>query len=635
MKTYTLKEKLRYQFDNTMSKGPIALIGWLGIVSVVMIFIISLIVVITGIAPEQEDGAAIGLIQMMWMGLMRTLDAGTMGGDEGNWSFLFAMLAITMGGIFIVSTLIGVLTSGIESKIEELRKGRSFVIEKNHTVILGWSEQIFSIIPELVEANTNQKRPSIVILSEKDKVEMEDEIRSKITDTKNTRIVCRSGSPIDMADIQIVTPQEAKSIIILGPEASDPDSHVIKTILAITNGSERKNEPYHIVAEIRDNKNMAVAKMVAKNEAKLVLVSELISRIMVQTCRQSGLSIVYTELLDFGGDEIYFKEEASLVGKTFGESLLCYEDSSLIGLRFADGRIQVNPPMDTKIQTGDKIIAISEDDDTIQLSKNTNWNINTTLIRQTSAQPKKPESTLILGWNASGINVIKELDHYVAKGSRVFIVASDDDSSKEITGQQSQFKNQSVEFQFADTTNRDVLESLNVSQYDHIITLSYSEKMDVQEADAKTLITLLHLRDMAEKSGKRIPVVSEMLDVRNRDLAKVTRADDFIVSDKLIALLLSQISENDELYDVFMDLFDPEGSEIYLKSVTEYVATGQPINFYTVLESAKQRGEVAIGYKIKALADDESQSFGVKVNPKKSAVITFTDADKIIVIAED
>src|SRR4029077_13342882 len=127
------------------------------------------------------------------------LDSGTMGGATGSWPFLFSMLAVTLGGIFVVSMLIGVLTNGIEARMEELRKGRSFIVETNHTVILGWSPQVFSIISELIIANENQRRPCIAILAENDKVEMEDEIESRIPDTKNTRVVCRTGSPIDLS----------------------------------------------------------------------------------------------------------------------------------------------------------------------------------------------------------------------------------------------------------------------------------------------------------------------------------------------------------------------------------------------------------------------------------------------------
>ena len=82
--------------------------------------------------------------------------------------------------------------------------------------------------------------------------------------------------------------------------------------------------------------------MAGRHEAELVLVGGLISRLIVQTSQQSGLSAVYTELLDFSGDEIYFHEEPALTGRTFGEALLMYEDSALIGVRTADGRVRLN-----------------------------------------------------------------------------------------------------------------------------------------------------------------------------------------------------------------------------------------------------------------------------------------------------
>jgi hypothetical protein len=57
------------------------------------------------------------------------------------------------------------------------------------------------------------------------------------------------------------------------------------------------------------------------------------------------------------------------------------------------------------------------------------------------------------------------------------------------------------------------------------------------------------------------------MDIRNRNLAEIARADDFIVSNQVINLLLTQISENKQLRAVFSDLLAPEGSEIYLKCI--------------------------------------------------------------------
>ena len=132
----SLNDRFRYAFDNTMSKGTIALIGWLAALSALVVVIIASFVTIVGIAPEGGD--QLSLPEAIWLSLMRTLDAGTMGGDAG-WGFRLSMLLVTFGGIFVISTLIGVLTSGIEGRLEELRKGRSRVIESGHTVILGWS----------------------------------------------------------------------------------------------------------------------------------------------------------------------------------------------------------------------------------------------------------------------------------------------------------------------------------------------------------------------------------------------------------------------------------------------------------------------------------------------------------------
>ena len=143
------------------------------------------------------------------------------------------MFVVTIAGIFLVSILIGTITSGLDARLHELRKGRSRVIEREHTLILGWSSKIHSIIGELVVANTNQKRPCIVILANRDKVEMEDDIKAKFPDTKNTRVICRSGDPLDLDDLAVVDPHGARSIIVLAPEDENPDIHVIKSVLAI------------------------------------------------------------------------------------------------------------------------------------------------------------------------------------------------------------------------------------------------------------------------------------------------------------------------------------------------------------------------------------------------------------------
>ena len=627
MRKITLGDRLRYRFDNTISRGTVALIGWLFVLLAALVFASSLVVYATGVAPE-AGGRRLGFLETLWLSLMRTIDPGGVGGDQGSWPFLLSMLAVTAGGILVFSTLIGVIFAGIDSKLDELRKGRSFVVEKGHTVVYGWSSEIFSVISELVVANESRPSACIAVLADKDKVEMEDEIRDRVGKKKNTRVVCRTGDPIDIDDLERVNPHEARSIIVLPPEGEDADSQVIKTILALTNNPNRRKEPYHIVSRMREPENLGVAQMVGGAEVELVPVDDLIACITAQTCRQSGLSVVYTDLLDFGGDEIYFRHEPRLVEIAFGEALTAYESCSVIGLRTGDGRIELNPPIETEITAEDALILIAEDDSAIALSENADPKVEAGAIRRPRPHREKPERTLILGWNERAPMMIAHLDRYVSPGSEVTVVTPE---GAGLPTTFDELEHQAVNVRTGNTSDRRTLDTLEVPAYDHVIVLSYSDGSD--DADSRTLVSLLHLREIAEHSGRSFSIVSEMLDDRNRELAEIARADDFIVSDHLVSLMMCQVSENKEYAAVFEELIDPKGSELYLKPAEEYVKPGVPLSFYTIVEAARRRGEVAVGYRVKAEAGDSRKSYGVRLNPAKSQRIEFAEGDKVIVLA--
>ncbi|GAP15854.1 hypothetical protein LARV_03647 [Longilinea arvoryzae] len=626
------QDRLRYRFDNYMARGTGALICGLGLASLGLIVVAATVVSLVGISPE--DGARIGFSEAAWLSLMRTLDAGTMGGDTG-WRFRIAMFIVTLGGIFIISTLIGVLTSAIEGRMSELRKGRSRVIERNHTIILGWSSQVYTLLSELAIANENQRDACVVVMADRDKVEMEDDIRAALPRNSKLRIVCRSGNPIDPNDLSLVSLETARSILVVAGESGQPDSETIKTLLAITNSPTRRAEPYHIVAEIREARNLEPVSMIGGSEVEPVLAGDLIARIIAQTCLQSGLSVVYTELLNFEGDEIYFKEEPSLIGKTFHDALFAYPKSAVMGLASSNGSVKLNPPMDTPISAGDQVIAVSADDDTVVPGRDGQPAVQASRIANRASLPLKPINTLVLGWNCRALRIIGELDHYVAPGSEIMLLADRKWDETEKTEFGGGLQNERLHFRSADTTDRRALDDVHPENFDHVIVLAYSDSLDGQAADARTIMTLLHLRDIANHSGRNIPIVSEMLDLRNRNLAEVTQADDFIVSDHLVSLLMAQISETKALNQVFADLFDADGSEIYLKPAGEYVEPGQAVNFYTLLEAAARRGEVALGYRLKKFAHDSKQSYGVVINPLKSEEVTFSEEDRIVVLAEN
>src|SRR5512143_2286741 len=128
MKKVRWLDRLRYAFDNTLSNGPLALIGWLALASALLVILISLIV-------RLLEGPGMRFLVVFWNVLFQALTPNPVAADAGPLPFLVAMLLVTLGSLFMVSILIGVLTATIEGRMNALRKGRSHVLENGHTVI--------------------------------------------------------------------------------------------------------------------------------------------------------------------------------------------------------------------------------------------------------------------------------------------------------------------------------------------------------------------------------------------------------------------------------------------------------------------------------------------------------------------
>ncbi len=467
----------------------------------------------------------------------------------------------------------------------------------------------------------------MVILAEEDKLTMEDLLRHRLGSTRNTRVVCRTGNPLDVSDLELVNLNAARSIIVLAPETEAPedaDAAVLKTLLAINRGPAFRNTKHHVVASVRDSSVRAVTQL-ADPDAVVIDADDISARLVVQAARQSGLSAVYHDLLDFGGDELYVVREPALTGKTFGASLLAFRQSCPIGLVRADGSTTLNPPMDTVVGASDKFVILAGDDSAINVSDQV-LPVDEASIMNSVRGPAAPEHTLVLGWNGRAARIIDQLDEYVTDGSGVVIVTERDDADGAISKLTYGLRHLAATVKHGDIRERSLLESLDVATYDNVIVLC-DDHMDPLAADARVLVTLLHLRDILAKRGEVGAIVSEMRDDRDRALAQLTRDDDFVISEQLVSLLMAQISENRHLDSVFADLFDPDGSEIYIRQASYYVRPDPTLTFATLVAAAQRRGEVAIGYRIA----DSGEGHGMVLNPDKSQPMP--PIDRVIVLA--
>ena len=620
MKKPSLKQKLSYWFDNLMSKGALSLILVLAGITVAVVLVAGLVVSISD--PEANGN----VFQAAWTSLMHAIDAGTIAGDDtSNILFIVMMSIVTICGLFITSMLIGVISTGLESKMESLQKGHSLVLEKNHVIILGFNENAINIIRELIIANENQKKGVVVVLDNQDKTEMEDLISQRIPDTKNTRIICRSGSIDNIADIEICSPQSCRSIIV----NAQNDFMSIKAVLAsATILEDSDNKSAYITALIHSEENAEAARIAGNGKAEVFYYQSSIARIMAHTSRQPGMSTVFTNLLSYNGDEIYVEYFPSLTGKSFGELNLLFPKSTVIGIIRNEKPI-LNPPSTTKILDSDKIILIAEDDG-ISIPSSTPATINESAFADGKADEPVAQKTIIFGCNELTKQIITELDCYVPAGSEIIVATTEEDYNEEFVPSQDELNKLKLTKQICNIFDRDELEKIVSVNPNNILILT-NEEDDDETADSKTLLLLLQLRDITRKNNLHFTITSEMRSVENQELAEVTKVTDFVISSNITALMMTQISQTREQFEILDDLLSDTGSELYMKIAHRYVQCDKPVDFYTVCASANRYGEIAIGYK-KILFDGE---FEIVINPPKDKQIIFTKDDCLILVAEE
>lgn len=63
---------------------------------------------------------------------------------------------VTILGILYFSIVLGLVVEAVQAKMNALREGRSLVVEKEHTVMLGWTEKSLLFIKEIINANESE-----------------------------------------------------------------------------------------------------------------------------------------------------------------------------------------------------------------------------------------------------------------------------------------------------------------------------------------------------------------------------------------------------------------------------------------------------------------------------------------------
>ncbi|MGW0119895.1 CASTOR/POLLUX-related putative ion channel [Streptomyces sp. NPDC003327] len=597
-----VRARARYWVDRTVVRGVTALVAWLALACLGLVAPVSALLVWTDSkAPDTLQGKA----ATVWRTVGQTL---RLGGEVGPPLRVALTVFLALVSLLYVSFLVGIVTTALTDRLAELERGQTTVVERGHTLVLGWSEQTPTVVAELLAAHAQRGRGAVVVLADRDKAEMERETRDVLPSRARARPLFRRGRPADPAALARVSPAAARAVVVVPPDAPDADARVVRTLLALR-AAVGEGCPVPVVAAVRDGVHLPDARLAGGPGATVLDVDDLAARLLVQCVLEPGLAPVLEDLLDFAGAELHTLRPPGLPGRRYGELSAACPDACAVGIVRADGTPHLNPPPQTVLTPGDGLLVLAEDHRATVLPA-----APRTPAAALPARPPAPSAArrvLVLGWNRRG----ERLTEGLAAAGVTAVRADADHRPTEA---------EPYDRRPAEAEPYDQVPPV-AETYDQVLVLAGPDGDGPCDADHRTLVALLRLRARERESGRAVPTVAELTDARNRPLAPAGPRTDLVVTGRLTALLMAQVAQNPHLTAAFEALFAPTGDGVRLRPATDFVAPGTEAPFAALVTAAARHGVAAIGYRPRT-------SRTPRLNPPKTETRRWTTGDVLIVV---
>ena len=605
---FSLRKKFQYWFDNRMNKGSLGFIRVLIIASILLAVLVAGIIILFHFNEEGE------VASIFWDSISTVINAWMPSYEEGSIGYLVLMSIVAIAGLLFTSVFIGIITSAIEEKIERLKKGNSFVLEKGHIVVLGFYPGEYTLINQLILAAAG-KPACVVIAEDMDREEMEEDIRENLEIPKNFRIVCRTADITDPVALEKCSVETCKTVIISPTE----DMRTIKAVLAVSTLLEEKGVPEISVNAIISKEEYRFPPSIAEaNHITTLQTNSILAKMIAHSCTQTGLSQTFKEIFDFEGSEFYLVAFPGMEGLSFEEIMNQTNHATPTGI-YHDGKVMMNPNPKIKIGANDKILVFSEEMDSAILEENKvekkTKKINKLLEKEEAT------NTIIIGHNETLPIILQELPENVQK---VYL------AGRQTTKQEKQEleeivtkRNMKLEYYEKNIHSEKGLFEL-AKLAEHIVVLSDHDQ-DAEESDMEGISLLLNLRDIRKRFQLDFNITVEMQKEHNQKLVGRGDHTDFLVSSSMSSLILAQLAESPEIIDVFREILSNKGNEIYLKNAGLISLLGE----YTTRELRSillHQGYIFLGY----IDSNKKNHFDLSLDEN----ISLSKEDSLIVLGE-
>lgn len=607
MKKYTLKQRFQYWVDNNVSKGMSRVLAWLVIIIVLIGVIIAYITYLIQFGEST-------FLEILWDSYASLVNGWVQffGDAEGDKTYLVAMGVAGVIGLLFASALISIISTAFEDKINSLRKGNSLVLENNHIVILGYKLNEYKLIEEIIEAYPLEKLV-IVVADDKDKTEMEDNIKQGIDIPSNVKVICRSidiKNPDELSCCAI----ENSRVVILQPMDNNKSVTCIVTLTKLLEGKENKPR---IISSISEDKYMFPKSFLEEHGIIQLQTNDMIARIIAHCCTQSGLSKAFVDIFNCDGSELYAIDTIDTNDMCFADVVCGVNGGVPIGI-LRDGKTMLNPSSELVLKQTDKLIVYSEERYSAHMTSRPE-NINISQKVESISYPLG--NVLVIGYNEVLDTILNEMPSEVEK---ITLAGINKEQRKTIESFISDSLKERIIYADKPKT-ADAAEEL-VKDVNHVVILSNHTKED-EKADVDTMLVLMRLRSVKERLNLNFNITVEMRKESNRKLATLNDETDFIVASDMSSMILSQLAQKPLLVDAFNEILSIQGSEIVLKEAKHYGYEGMKMN-------VAQLRYLLLGHRciLLGIIENEGNKQNIILNPDLHQDLDIKDEDEFVVV---
>eukprot|EP00210_Caulerpa_lentillifera_P005664 g5417.t1 len=570
---------------------------------------------------------------------------------------------IFFSGMFTVAVTLGIICDDISNTVAEVRNGNYQIVEKDHTVILNVNKRLGAVLRQIHAASDERGSFScpIVILADMDHEELSQMVGQE-NEGLNLSITTRSGCSHDLMDLRRVAIGRAKCVIWLEPEEDDEISVAARraaAIASIKTLGAGKTTPARIVVQTSEDSvqsklcltNVPLAyRSPPPNSSQHLQVVEMyeetnLDRLLAQCALQPELVGIISDVFQHNdGKEFYIIEKHKFAGEFYSKARRHFNTAVVCGVYrsdssspFGTGEVHLNPPEDYVLHTDDSLVVLCSSlwkasPLANELPKSDPWTEKT---KRNHARCSA-EHIVVLCFGKEGYadsGVIDALGMFAPKGTKVTVVASSHVDKQKTNG------NCQLQYIHGSPSSFRTLESLKSHKVDSIV-LAGLEDLPARVADAQFVSSLIQIQEVAnvyweDKTG--FSVVGSVKDVKTEQVIKHLISEGrtlpvpidaaVILPTELSSGILVQVAGYPKLDQVFKDLLDDAGSELYIRTAEEFGLVGRgPIKISAVSDVVRHHNETFLGI----LRDSET----FDVAPDATTDHEFTESEKLVVLAE-